>query len=74
LLIYTSNIRSKNENCIKDSSDSVTDKRKVVYMLDDALDVLIRDLSYSEALEYCADQIALTKILERIAEDFNVCP
>jgi hypothetical protein len=54
---------------MKDSSESFTDKRKVVYMLDDALELLIQDLSCTEALEYCADQIALSRILERIAEN-----
>jgi hypothetical protein len=38
-------------------------------MLDDAIEILIQGLSCSEALEYCADQIALTKTLERIADD-----
>jgi hypothetical protein len=38
-------------------------------MLNDALELLIQDLSCSEALEYCADQIQLTIILEKIAEN-----
>jgi hypothetical protein len=38
-------------------------------MLDDALESLVQDLSYSEALKYCADQMALTKILQRMADD-----
>ena len=54
---------------MKDSSVTVTDSRKVVCMLDDALELLIQDLSCSEALEYCADQIQLTIILEKIAEN-----
>ncbi len=36
-------------------------------MLDKALELLIQDLSFSEALEYCADQ-ELTRTLERVAE------
>ena len=47
----------------------MTEKREVTTMLDDALELLIQDLSCSEALEYCADQIQLTGILERIAEN-----
>jgi hypothetical protein len=39
-------------------------------ILDDALELLIQDLSCSEALKYCADQIELTRILERMAENF----
>ena len=42
---------------------------EVVWMLDEALELLIQDLSVSEALEYCADQIELTRILEGIAEN-----
>jgi hypothetical protein len=56
---------------MKDSSERVTDKRKVVCMLDDSLELLIQDLSCSEALEYCADQIELTRILEIIAENLT---
>jgi hypothetical protein len=56
---------------MKDCSESVTDKRKVVCMLDDALELLIQDLSCSETLEYCADQIELTSILERIAKNLT---
>jgi len=40
-------------------------------MLDDSLELLIQDLSCSEALEYCADQIELTRILEIIAENLT---
>jgi hypothetical protein len=40
-------------------------------MLEDALELLIQDLSDSEALEYCADQIVLTRTLERIAENLT---
>jgi hypothetical protein len=39
--------------------------------LNDALDLLIRDLSTCEALEYCADQ-ELTRTLERIAERISI--
>jgi len=45
----------------------MTEKREEKTMLDEALEVLIQDLTCSEALEYCADQIELTKTLERIA-------
>jgi len=53
---------------VKDSPERVTDEREVICMLDEALELLIQDLSCSEALEYCADQIELTGILEKITE------
>lgn len=54
---------------MKTICERVTDKKEVICMLDEALELLIQDLSCSEALEYCADQIELTKMLERIADD-----
>ena len=40
-------------------------------MLEDALELLLQDLSSKEALEYCADQIELTRILEKIDENLT---
>lgn len=54
---------------MKTICERVTDKKEVICMLDEALELLIQDLSCSEALEYCADQIELTNMLERIADD-----
>jgi hypothetical protein len=39
-------------------------------MLDKAVELLIQGLSYSEALEYCADP-ELTAVLEKIAENLT---
>jgi len=44
-------------------------EKEVADPLDEALEFLIKDLSYSEALEYCADQIELTRILGKVAEN-----
>jgi hypothetical protein len=56
---------------MKTICERVTDKKEVICMLDEALELLIQDLSCSEALEYCADQIELTKLLEGIAENLT---
>jgi hypothetical protein len=50
-------------------AERMTEKREVTNMLDDALELLLQDLSCKEALEYCADQMELTRILEGIAEN-----
>jgi hypothetical protein len=47
----------------------MTGKREVTNMLDDALELLLQDLSCKEALEYCADAMELTRILEGISEN-----
>jgi hypothetical protein len=52
-------------------AEQTTEKREVMTMLDDALELLLRDLSCNEALEYCADAIELTRILEGIAENLT---
>ena len=52
-------------------TERMTEKREVTTMLDDALELLLQDLSCKEALEYCADQMELTRILDGIAENLT---
>jgi hypothetical protein len=47
-------------------TERMTEKREVTTMLGDALELLLQDLSCREALEYCADAMELTRILEGI--------
>jgi len=49
----------------------MTEKREVTTMLDNALELLLQDLSCKEALEYCADAMDLTRILEGISENLT---
>jgi hypothetical protein len=52
-------------------TERMTGKREVTTMLDNALELLLQDLSCKEALEYCADALELTRILEEIAENLT---
>ena len=52
-------------------TERITEKREVTTMLDDALELLLQDLSCKEALEYCADAMELTRILEGLSENLT---
>ena len=50
-------------------TERMTEKREVTTMLDNALELLLQDLSCKEALEYSADAMDLTRILEGISKN-----
>lgn len=41
-------------------------------LIERALDILLGDASYSDALEYCADQIALTRAIGKVAAELDM--
>jgi hypothetical protein len=60
----------KDQSCKKELLWEVRDREEVICVLDKAVEFLIQGLSYSEALEYCADP-ELTKVLENIAGNLS---